>query len=209
MSGSTDQEQENEQKDTDGGIHNLEELLDRIIDSASNGQITLDDIMGMIGRRSFGPLLLIAGILILAPIIGDIPGVPTIIALFVFLIAVQLLFGRQYFWLPQWLLRRSVSGDKLKKGLKYLYKPARFIDRFLKARLLMFVNGYSRYAVAAVSIAIALAMPVMEIVPFSANAAGIVLVGFGLSLIARDGLLTLISFVLAIGTYALIMLGIL
>lgn len=197
------------QGDTGGEIRNLEELLDRIIDSASSREVTLDDIMDIIGRRSFGPLLLLAGLLILAPIIGDIPGVPTIIAVFVFLIAVQLLVGREHFWLPQWLLCRSVSGDKLEKGLKYLYKPARFVDRFLKARLLMFVNGYSKYAVAAISIGIALGMPIMEIVPFSANAAGIVLVGFGLSLIARDGLLSLISFVLAGGTYAVVMLGVL
>ena len=36
----------------------------------------------------------------------------------------------------------------------------------------------------------------MEVVPFSANGAGIVLTIFGLSLIARDGLLALIAFVL-------------
>jgi len=36
----------------------------------------------------------------------------------------------------------------------------------------------------------------MELVPFSANAAGAALTVFGLSLIARDGVLALIAFVL-------------
>ena len=190
-------------------IVNLEQLLDKICDSAQSEEVSLDDVLDIVGRRSFGPLLLLAGLLILAPVIGDIPGVPTIIAIFVFLMAIQLLVGRDHFWLPAWLLDRSMSADKLKKGLGYLYKPARFVDRFVKPRLPMFVNGYAKYAVALVSVGLALCMPIMEIIPFSANAAGVVLVGFGLSLIARDGLLTLISFVLAISTYALITLGIL
>lgn len=199
----------NAQTDKDDQVSTLEGLLDRIIESTSSTEVTFQDIMEMVGSRSFGPLLLLAGLIILVPITGGIPGVPTLIAVFVFLIAVQLLAGRKHFWLPQWLLRRSVSGDKLKKGFNYIYKPARFVDRCLKTRLLMFVNGYSRYAIALVCIGIALGMPVMEVIPFSAIVAGVVLVGFGLALIARDGLLSLISFVLAIGTYALIMLGIL
>ena len=40
----------------------------------------------------------------------------------------------------------------------------------------------------------ALAMPVMEAIPFSANLAGIALTAFGLAVIAHDGLLALIAF---------------
>jgi hypothetical protein len=169
----------------------------------------LDDILDMVGRRSFGPLLLLAGLLTLAPIIGDIPGVPTVIGVFVFLIAAQLLLGREHFWLPDWLLCRSISGDKLLKGLGYMYTPARFIDRFLKPRLFLLANGYAKYTIALTSVGIALCMPVMEVVPFSANAAGIVLVGFGLSMIARDGLLALLSFILTVATFGLVVYGLL
>ena len=37
-------------------------------------------------------------------------------------------------------------------------------------------------------------MPVMEVVPFSANLAGIALTAFGLAVIAHDGLLALVAF---------------
>lgn len=196
--------------DNGGDITGLEQLIDRMDAAASDqNQVSVDDIMDMVGRRSFGPLLLVAGLLTLAPVIGDIPGVPTVIGLFVLLIAVELLLGRDHFWLPQWLLRRSVSSDKLQKGLGYLYAPARFIDRFIKPRLVMLVNGNTKYLVALTTLGIALCMPVMEVVPFSANAAGLVLVGFGLSLIGRDGLLTVLSFLLAIATYGLVVLGVL
>ncbi|MFO7550409.1 MAG: exopolysaccharide biosynthesis protein [Haliea sp.] len=189
---------------------NLEQLIDQILAaSQSKGQVMLDDILNMVGRRSFGPLLLLAGLLTLAPIIGDIPGAPTVIGVFVFLLALQLLLGRDYFWLPDWLLCRSISGENVQKGLGYLYPPARFIDRFLKPRLFVLVDGYAQYMIALTALAIALCMPVMEVVPFSANAAGIVLVGFGLSMIARDGLLVLVSYGLTVATFGLVVFGVL
>jgi hypothetical protein len=40
----------------------------------------------------------------------------------------------------------------------------------------------------------------MEVVPFSANLAGIILIAFGLALIAGDGLLALIGMVVTVGT---------
>ena len=176
---------------------NLEQLLDRISKAArEKGPVSVNDILNVLGRRSFGPVLLAAGLVTLAPLIGDIPGVPTIIGAVVFLMAIQLLLGRKHFWLPYWLLRRSVERDKLCKGLEWMRSSARFIDRFLRPRLTVFADDAAVYAIAVICLVIAATMPVMELVPFSANAAGIVLTIFGLSLIARDGLLALIAFVM-------------
>jgi hypothetical protein len=43
------------------------------------------------------------------------------------------------------------------------------------------------YVIAIACLAIAAAMPPMEVVPFSANGAGAALTAFGLALIAHDG----------------------
>ncbi len=176
---------------------NLEQLLDRISTAArEKGPVSVNDLLNVLGRRSFGPVLLAAGLVTLAPLIGDIPGVPTIIGAVVFLMAIQLLLGRKHFWLPYWLLRRSVERDKLCRVLEWMRSPAQFIDRFLRPRLTVFAHDAAAYAIAVICMVIAAAMPVMEVVPFSANAAGIVLTIFGLSLIARDGLLALIAFIM-------------
>ncbi|MEX2670520.1 MAG: exopolysaccharide biosynthesis protein [Phycisphaeraceae bacterium] len=183
---------------------NLERLLDRIDEVSQEGdRVSLDSILQTVGSRSFGPLLLMAGLITFAPIVGDIPGVPTMMGLFVFLIAVQLLFHRKHFWLPGWLLRRSVARDKLCKALSWSRPAARFIDRLLRPRLKMLINGGATHVIAIVSLVIAAAMPMMEIVPFSANLAGAALTAFGLALIARDGLLAMFAFVFTAATVAL------
>ncbi len=183
----------------------LAQLLDQIGEAdTAEGQASLGAILEAVGRRSFGPLLLVAGLITLAPLIGDIPGVPTIMGVFVLLIAGQLLFRREYFWLPRWMLERSVRQDRLSKVLGWLRRPARFVDRLLKPRLAIFIQGAGVYVVALGCIAIAAAMPLMEFVPFSANGAGVALTAFGLSLIARDGLLALIALIVTAATFGTI-----
>ena len=185
----------------------LDELLDRFDEAAEADEVSFDDLMDMVGRRSFGSLLLLAGLITLAPVVGDVPGVPTIIGVFVFLVAGQLLFGMDHFWLPRWLLERSVQSDHLNTAVRWMRKPARVVDKMLKARYTAFVNGTAKYVIAAVCVGVALSMPVMEFVPFSANAAGAVLTAFGLSLITRDGLVALAAFAITGLSYFLIALS--
>lgn len=185
---------------------NLNELLNQIEEATDKREeeVSLDEILDTVGRRSFGPLLLMAGLVTIAPIIGDIPGVPTVMGIFVFLIGGQLLFHYDHFWLPQWLLEQSVHKDSIKKGLKWSRSPAGFLDRWLRPRMTIFIHGGAIYTIAVVCIIIAAMMPVMEIIPFSATFAGAALTAFGLSLITHDGLVALLAFIFSTGTFGLI-----
>lgn len=186
-------------------ITNLQQLLDRIEEaSLQKERITFGMILQAVGRRSFGPMLLLAGLIILAPLIGDIPGVPTTMALFVLLIAGQLLVGRKHFWLPQWIVRRSVTHNQLRKALRWLRPSARFLDRWFKPRLTFLTQDGGTYLIALACILIAAATPPMELIPFSANGAGIALIAFGLALIAHDGLLALLALAVMGTTFGLI-----
>jgi hypothetical protein len=187
-------------------FQSLQDLLNRIREISQKGdEISIGEIIEMVGERSYGPLLLIAGLATLAPIIGDIPGIPTILGLIVFLFSAQLLIGREHFWLPKFLLIRSISSKKLNKGIQWLESPARVIDKLLKPRLRVFVKDTAVYLIAFMCLMIASVMPIMEFVPFSANAAGIALTVFGLALIARDGLLLVLALLLT-AAIALIMI---
>ncbi|MFI0473867.1 exopolysaccharide biosynthesis protein [Halomonas sp. HMF6819] len=184
----------------------LTELLDAL-DQMENekSRVSVEDIVDAVGRRSFGPMLLVAGLIVLAPVVGDIPGVPTLMAALVLLTSSQLLLGRRSFWLPRWLLNRSVSRKGFDKALKWMRKPGRWVDGLIGVRL-AWMSGYlGMRATALACVLIAIAMPPMEFVPFSANGAGLALTLFGLGLVARDGLVLALGFLITGATFTAIL----
>ncbi|QWV98338.1 exopolysaccharide biosynthesis protein [Geomonas nitrogeniifigens] len=185
-------------------ITTLQEMLDRIGDSADEvGRVSLGKIVESVGNRSFGPLLLMVGVIAASPLSG-MPGVPTATGVLILLIAGQLFFRRDHFWLPKWLLRRSLAQEKVHKAVRWLRPVARFIDRVMRPRLPALIRGGSIYLISFACAAIAVVMPVMELVPFSAHGAGLALTAFGLALISRDGLLALIAFAVTAVSFALV-----
>lgn len=126
---------------------------------------------------------MLIGVITAAPVVGDIPGVPTLMGLLLLLTAVQL--QSDHFWLSQSLLARSISRDKVERTLAWVRRPARGIDRLLRPRMQMVVTGIGARAIALICALIAVAMPPIELIPFSANGTGLALVAFGLGVIAR------------------------
>ena len=174
-------------------IATLQELLDRLDKAATRERVDVECMMEAVGRSSFGALLLLGGLVTLSPL-DIIPGIPTLIALAVLIVCAQLLAGRRHFWLPAWVLRRSIARQKFRRALTWLQKPARIGDRLVRPRLSALTTDAAVKMIAGGCIVVALAMPVMEVVPFSANLAGIALTAFGLAVIAHDGLLALVAF---------------
>jgi hypothetical protein len=82
--------------------------------------------------------------------------------------------------------------------------PARFVDRFIRPRLPVFVEGRALYIIGFMCGAIALALPPMEFVPFTASGAGAALTAYGLALIAHDGLLALFAFAITASASAVV-----
>ncbi|MEW5250496.1 exopolysaccharide biosynthesis protein [Microbulbifer sp. 2201CG32-9] len=185
----------------------LQQLLQHISHTAEHRKrVSLALVVRAVGRRSFAPLLLLVGIILFSPLSG-IPGIPTLMAVLVTLVAVQMLLGRDHFWLPQWLLRRSLSKQKMLRALGWLQKPAGFIDRWLRPRLQFLTGRAGTNVIALICMIIALALPVMELVPLSATIAGIALTTFGLALVAHDGLVAAIAIALTVLALASIVLS--
>lgn len=179
----------------------LTELVARIRDhTRDQDRVSVGDLMAAVGQRSFGPLVLLAGLITVAPLIGDIPGVPTLLGLLVLLTLGQLLFQRRSVWIPSRLSKRHISKQKLFKVLQWTDKPAAFVDRWTQRRLPWLVSGAGQYLMALICMAVAAAMPLMELIPFSANGGGLALMAFGLSIVARDGLLALVAVATTGGT---------
>ncbi len=174
-------------------ITSLGEFLDRL-EQASQGDdpVALETLVEATGRRSFAPLLLLAGLIAVSPLSG-IPGMPTSVALIVLVVAGQLVLGRKHFWLPEFLLHRTVSKRTLVKALAFLRRPATWVDRLLRPRLSILTHGVGVYVIALICVVIAITMPPMEPLPFTASTAGAALSAYALAIIAEDGLVALVA----------------
>ncbi|PCC97953.1 exopolysaccharide biosynthesis protein [Halopseudomonas pelagia] len=189
-------------------LHNLEQLLEHIAVLAKDEQqVSMAQVVESVGDRSFGPLLLIMGLTLFSPLSG-VPGMAIFAGLFVLLIALQMLVGRKHFWLPGFILNRSVAQSKLTKALDWLKPTARRVDRMIKPRLNFMLHPSSTYLIAGLCVMVGAALPFLELVPFSSSIVGLALAILGLALVARDGLLVLIavSFIGAAGSLAIIKL---
>ncbi|HPF61370.1 MAG: exopolysaccharide biosynthesis protein [Gemmatimonadetes bacterium] len=187
----------------------LTDVLDRI-ESAADDQSTVsfEEILDAVGRRSFGPLLVLAGLVILAPVVGDIPGVPTVVAVFVALVALQLVIGRTRFWLPQWMLDLSIESRRLDKPLRWLRKPSGFLDSLFTKRWDALTREPVLRLVAGACLAVSVVMPALELIPFSTNAGGVVLLCFGLAMIVRDGVMVLVGMLATAGALAIVAMAV-
>lgn len=172
----------------------LEHLVDRLEDAGDRKhKITVGEILEVVGPCSFGPLLIVVGLLITSPLSG-IPLFPTVAGAVVLMTTLQLLFGRRNVWLPKPVLNLSVPKSRFRAAMSWLHTPARAIDRYTEPRMPLWVHGRSVYIIALVCMVLASLMPLMEFVPFSATLAGVMLTTFGVALVARDGLLCVLGY---------------
>lgn len=168
----------------------LLELLEQA--GEADQPVSIDCMLQATGQRSFGALLLVPGLLVFSPLSG-IPGLPSIFAVMVTLIAVQLLVGRRHIWLPQWLLRRTASRSKYNRAIAFLKRTTGFIDRLLQRRLVFLTEGIAVRFNAILCLLIAATMPPLELIPFGNSIAGAALSILGLGMMARDGVMVLIA----------------
>ena len=189
------------------GLHNLEGVLRQLERTAGQvgdqGQVSVAHVMATLGARSFGPLLLVPGLIGISPI-GAIPGLPAVMSLIVFIVAAQILIGMDHAWLPGTLMRRSMEGKRLQQACKAVRPYARPIDRFLQPRFDQFTRGPFLRVIAALVLIVALVTPVIELVPLAGIVPNAAIVAFGLALTAHDGVWALIATLITGGTFYLL-----
>lgn len=179
---------------------NLEDVLDEIAskcdDDDTPDSLTLDELLDSVGRRSYGPLLLVIGLFAISPA-TILPGMTWFAAALTLLVAGQMALGMPRIWLPRNALQAQLPRNAVRSGIERSRGAAKAIDKLLKPRLTFlskppFVNVVAIMVVVAALITFPLAL-----IPLAPLAPGLAVVFFGLGMVARDGLW------LALGTAAM------
>ena len=189
-----------EQADTEP--HSVTEVIGELDELASHSDtVCVADVLDDFGKRSFGPFIMIPALLELSPV-GAIPGIPTMLASFIALIAVQLLIGREHIWLPGFVQHRSLKAKTLHKAVSKLRGTANWLDDHSKDRLDHFAKGIWVKVAAVAVIVLCATVPFLEVLPFASSAPMLAIAAIGLALIVRDGLVMVLAFALAAAALA-------
>ena len=176
---------------------NVEDVLDELDELASSkDEVYIADVLDDFGARSFGPFIMIPALLEITPI-GGIPGLPTFLAFFIAIVAVQMLMGRDHIWMPEFIRCRAVTGEKLHSAVEKLRGLGSWPDNHVKGRLERLTHGWWVKLAATVIIALCCTVPPLEFLPFASSLPMLAIAILGLALTVRDGALMLAALIFA------------
>lgn len=170
----------------------LGQLADRITKAAEQDRVSVGDLIEAVGHRSLLPLVLVPALLAATPLSG-IPGLSAICGIIIALVSFQMLLSVQKVRLPGFIKRRSVKGKSLKEALEKSSPVIDWIDRHTRHRLTGLFHRPMIWVPRVLCLLSGLAMPFLEVIPFSASTVAIGVVCLTLSLLTCDGLLFLLA----------------
>ncbi len=170
---------------------NLEGVLDEIAEKCAHDEtpekLTLGEILDSVGRRSYGPLLLVIGLFAISPA-TMVPGMTWFAAALTLIVAGQMALGRPSIWLPKKALGAELPRAAVASGIEKSRGVAKTIDKLLRPRLTFLSRPPFVNLVAVMCILAALITFPLGLIPFAPFAPGMAVVFFGLGMVARDGL---------------------
>jgi hypothetical protein len=183
---------------------NLTGLLDQIRSAGLSPEtLTVADIRERLGRRSFGPLLLFSGLVLLTPLAG-LPLLPGLFGLVIMLTAGQMLLGWRELWLPEFVLHRSLTRHNVERFDAAARRVARFVDRFVRPRWHYLTEPPFALVIAGLCFFMGLLLLPLEFIPFTSSIPGLPVAAFGLALMTRDGLFVIVGLTASAAIFAAI-----
>jgi hypothetical protein len=186
--------------------HSLQQLLlslEALCARNHGTQVSVQDVVSLLGPRSFAPIILAIGLIAVTPI-DSIPTLPTTFGVIVLLTVGQMLIGRRSLWLPRGIARRALPADGLKKALHWLDPYAAKADSWFGMRLTVFTHGPFLTLIALCCAALAAVMPFLELLPLVSTLPALAFVAFGIALLMRDGVAALLGLAFTVPTFVVV-----
>ncbi|WP_253949457.1 exopolysaccharide biosynthesis protein [Mangrovicoccus sp. HB161399] len=165
----------------------MEGLVAKLGEAAAGEKVSLQGILHVVGDTSFLPVLMVPALLVVSPLSG-IPLFSSICGLTIAFVAVQMVFGRRHLWLPEAVTRKTVSGPRARRAIGRLGGLARWLDRHATGHGSWAMRRPIRKACEIACLTCGLAMPFLELVPFSSSVLGLSVLLFAVAMLARDAL---------------------
>lgn len=185
-------------------VRNLQTLLQSLCSETDGETVSVGDLLNAVGRRSYGPVLLLLGFIAISPL-TIIPGASVLVALITLIFALQMAVGRPYPWIPKKALDFSFPRKHMVQGVAVADKYVVQVDRFLKPRLTFLTNAPFVQIVALACVGAALVTLPLSFVPLGPLIPSLTVLLFGLAVTARDGFVLLLAGASLVGACYLLM----
>ncbi|WP_306151779.1 exopolysaccharide biosynthesis protein [Roseovarius sp. MMSF_3281] len=164
---------------------------------ALNGDtMSIGELVEALGVASYTPLVLLPALALVSPLSG-VPGFTTVCGLMIAIVSLQQMMERPKLWLPGWVRRASVATHKARKGMSWLMRPVRCLDRVTQRRLHGLVTPPVVRFPQGICFGLGAIMPVLEVIPFSSSIAGAIIAVLTTGIFMGDGLLVMIGLLVA------------
>ena len=169
-------------------------IADRLRAAASGEQVSVEDVIAALGRGSMLPLMLVISLIAASPASG-IPGLSAVSGLLIAMIAAERMLNFDEVQLPAALKHRRLQAETLRRALDRVQPVIDWLDRHTGDRLTPLFHRPLIFLPQALCLLTGLAMPFLEVIPFSASIAASGVFLLTLSLLTRDGLFFLLAMI--------------
>ncbi len=172
----------------------LSDIITRVLQVAEQQTVTVGEVIQAVGRASFAPILLLPALAVATPLSG-IPLFSSLMGMVICLVSIQMLLRRDRVWLPRWILRRQVKGQRVAQAFAYIRPVARWLDDKTGKRFRIVVRRPLIFLPQLLCFLSGLCMPVLEFIPFSSSIMGAGVACLALGMLTKDGLVILIGLI--------------
>lgn len=174
----------------------VSDLLDHLSRTWPHERVSLGDVTRLLGERGYGVLMFV----LVLP--GAVPGVASIAAIPLTLVAVQLAIGLPRPWLPRVLAARSLSRAEFARMVERVAPYLRRIERLLRPRFMLLTGRIGERVIGLMCLILALLLTV----PILFNWPLVVPIALmALAVLERDGVFAVIGFAVGCAVLGLIL----
>jgi hypothetical protein len=194
-----------EQEDTQAPASSV---LEGVVANHAADKMTFGEIMAALHERGFALLMAIFVLPNCVPVPIP-PGGSTILSIPVLFLAVQMAYGRQAPWLPQWLQTKTIKRSTMALVIEKISPRLKRLEKVLRRRLFPRDPDVMEKTVGCIAVVfglcIAIPLPMTNFLP------GVGILVMSLGLLSRDGIIILLGMTIGTAgiafTTALLMFG--
>lgn len=168
-------------------------LLQDFLRQHDGETIRLGDLIRGLGKRSFGPTLLICALPEALPL--PIAGVSAFIGMPLVLVSLQLMLGYTTPWFPKWIANRSIKRKDFEKGVNIVLRYLARFEKIIRPRWKLITTPIAERLLSILFFL--LACVIVLPIPFGNFLPAIALVIISLGLIEGDGLVIVVGIITA------------